>query len=315
MRTQLYRRNCLLVSIALISIGLLYYLVFRESTPFLLFAIGVREIGSQTAGASSFDPSAGAFPSLVHMLALTLLAVAIFGQRRAWVVGASLTALVMTWTGEFHLGVFDPNDVIAAGVGWLLPILGYYRMRSSKTSKMRVRNWLGLVFIAGVTVSGIMGTSPPCENTSRGCNSSNNATPVYMSYEELRSAVAVEPARELDTIGRVYLYRNFILLNESNQGIHVLDNSDPTAPVNRAFISIPGNTELAIRNNYLHADSYVDLVTIDLNSALTVQEVDREQDVFPFDAYQNIPEGINFSSSDIDPTLGVIVDYKGGSDR
>ena len=249
------------------------------------------------------------------MLALTLLAIAIFGQRRVWVVGASLIALVMTWVGEWHLGIFDPNDVIAAGVGCLLTLLAYHRMRSSTSSRMSVSNWLGLVFIAGVTATGITGTSPPCENTNRGCHSSSNATPVYMSYEELRSAVAVEPARELETIGRVYLYRGFILLNESNKGIHVLDNSDPAAPVNRAFISVPGNTELAICNNYLHADSYIDLVTIDLNSALTVQEVDRERDVFPFDAYQNIPDGISFSSSDIDPTRGVIVDYEGGNDR
>ena len=50
----------------------------------------------------------------------------VFGQRGMRVAGASLMALVMTWLGEFHLGTFDPNDLIAAGVGCLLALLGYF---------------------------------------------------------------------------------------------------------------------------------------------------------------------------------------------
>lgn len=97
------------------------------------------------------------------------------------------------------------------------------------------------------------------------------------------------PARTLDSIGRIYLYNNYLFLNEKNEGIHTFDNSDPFNLRNAGFIYIPGNTEVSKRDSYLYADSYIDLVTLDLNDLGDIQVVDREEGVFPWDEYQKCP--------------------------
>lgn len=136
------------------------------------------------------------------------------------------------------------------------------------------------------------------------------ASPVYMSYGALRAAFDIEAARPPDRIGRLYLYEDLVLLNEVNEGIHIIDNSDPTAPVNKAFIRLPGNTEIAVRSNYLYADSYVDLVTLDIADPENIVLIGREQDIFPFDEYQNIPQNITFGRTGVDRDLGVVVSYR-----
>lgn len=39
---------------------------------------------------------------------------------------------------------------------------------------------------------------------------------------------------------------------------------NPSDPINRAFVKIPGNIDLAVRGNILYADLGVDLVAIDI---------------------------------------------------
>lgn len=141
-------------------------------------------------------------------------------------------------------------------------------------------------------------------------NNDNSDQPVYLSYTDLRNSIAVLPARTLDSIGRIYLYNNYFFLNEKNIGIHIFDNSDPFNPRNAGFIYIPGNTEVSIRDSYLYADSYIDLVTLDLNNLADIQVVDREEGVFPWDAHQNVPDDTNFSFDDLDESLGVVVGYE-----
>ena len=58
--------------------------------------------------------------------------------------------------------------------------------------------------------------------------------------------------------------------------------TDPADPENMGFIEIPGNVDIAIKNNTLYADSYVDLVAIDISDIENPEEVNRVEDVFPY---------------------------------
>ena len=78
------------------------------------------------------------------------------------------------------------------------------------------------------------------------------------------------PSQALKNPGKIYIYGNYIFLNEPDAGIHIIDNSQPTAPKNLAFIPIPGNVDLAVTGNTLYADSYSDLVTFDISNPLAV---------------------------------------------
>jgi hypothetical protein len=95
-------------------------------------------------------------------------------------------------------------------------------------------------------------------------------------------------------------------VNEYQQGIHIIDNSDPSNPVNLKFIEIPGNVDLAIKGNILYADSYVDLLSIDISDLDNIVEVDRDTNVFPY----IIPEYDLGIVESIDQSKGVIVGYE-----
>lgn len=137
-------------------------------------------------------------------------------------------------------------------------------------------------------------------------NNGSNGTPVYMSYDELRDAVAVEEPRAMSEMGRLVLYQDHLFINERNKGLHVIDNADPSAPQAIGFINIPGNTDVSIRDGYLYADSFIDLVVIDIRDPAQVMEVNRQIDVFPWDKYQVDQAKIGWFEAD--SSLGVVID-------
>ena len=105
--------------------------------------------------------------------------------------------------------------------------------------------------------------------------------PIYLSYEELRSAIESVGSQSLHEPGKIYLKDNYVFLNERNVGIHVIDNSNPNNPVKISFINIPGNIDMAIRGNILFVDSYIDLAALDISDIRHVREVKRIKNAFP----------------------------------
>lgn len=105
--------------------------------------------------------------------------------------------------------------------------------------------------------------------------------PIYLPFAEARKPVTNEAARPLKKPGKIFSLGNYMFINEFQEGIHVIDNSDPANPVQTNFWSIPGNVDLMIRGNYLYADQYTDLLTIDISDFQNPQEVCRTQNVFP----------------------------------
>ena len=107
-------------------------------------------------------------------------------------------------------------------------------------------------------------------------------TPVYMSYDLLRSSVYDTLPIEFEHPGKIYIKDNYLFINEVKEGIHIVDNSDPSNPEVITFINIPGNVDLAIMDNTLFADSYVDLVVLDISDFNDIREVTRIEDVFDY---------------------------------
>ncbi|HLN52317.1 MAG TPA: hypothetical protein VK212_01330 [Lentimicrobium sp.] len=105
--------------------------------------------------------------------------------------------------------------------------------------------------------------------------------PVVMGFNEFRSAVVKKAPQTLVNPGKIYFKDNFIFINEIEQGIHVIDNTNPASPVILNFINIPGNVDMAVKGNILYADSYIDLVAIDISDPANPVEVDRIENAFP----------------------------------
>ena len=99
--------------------------------------------------------------------------------------------------------------------------------------------------------------------------------PVYMSYKDFREAVKTENIHALEKPGKIYYKDNYLFINEIMKGIHVYNNTNPASPYYVGFITIPGNVDMVIRGNIMYADSYIDLVGIDISNPADAKEVAR----------------------------------------
>src|SRR5258706_3123876 len=67
--------------------------------------------------------------------------------------------------------------------------------------------------------------------------------PVYKNKSEVYANIKSNPPRAIENPGKIFLYGNYIFLNEIDKGVHIIDNSNPSNPVVKAFIDIPGNLD------------------------------------------------------------------------
>jgi len=131
--------------------------------------------------------------------------------------------------------------------------------------------------------------------------------PVYMSYDELRTSVAVTAPSAIETMGIIYIKDQYLFVNEKFEGIHIFDNSDPANPVNLSFIKIPGNVDLTIKGNYLYADNYIDLVVFDITNISNATETYRLENIFPY-TIPDVEE--DYMIAPIDQEKGVITGWE-----
>jgi hypothetical protein len=119
-----------------------------------------------------------------------------------------------------------------------------------------------------------------CEDTTYKEYTGN--APVYLSYDDLRSAVVMEENVPLENPGKIYFKDNFIFIIEELKGIHVYDNTNPSSPVKETFIRLPGVVDMSITGNILYADSFVDLVVLDVKNISNIEEVGRVKSILPY---------------------------------
>jgi len=110
------------------------------------------------------------------------------------------------------------------------------------------------------------------------------------TIDELRDSVEVLPPIELNEKEKIYLYNNVLLVNKPNIGIHVIDNTNKSNPINKAFISIMGNIDMAVKDGFLYADSFMDMLVFDIRDLDNIYLIKRENDIFSYDQYQVLEE-------------------------
>jgi len=131
--------------------------------------------------------------------------------------------------------------------------------------------------------------------------------PVYMDFEEFRATKSALSARELILPGKICMYGDYLFINEIGEGIHIIDNSNPSSPKNTSFLEVIGNRELTVKEGLLFADSYIDLVCFDISDPKNPVEIGRSENVFPY----VLPEpDNNYPVDEIDLKKGVVVDWE-----
>lgn len=110
--------------------------------------------------------------------------------------------------------------------------------------------------------------------------------PVYLQTTDIRIDIVATSPQEMEEPGKMYFYNNFVFVNEREEGIHIINNQDPTNPVAVSFIPIPGNVDMAVKGNVLYVDSYMDLLAIDITNPTSPNLLKRVEDVFSWYSYQ-----------------------------
>jgi hypothetical protein len=127
---------------------------------------------------------------------------------------------------------------------------------------------------------------------------------VQLGYNVVRNGIGVETQRDMINVGKIYSKDNYIYINELKEGVHLIDNTNPASPREVSFLRIPGNTDIAIRDNILYADSYMDVVALSITSPTTIKEVGRVKDVFNY----GTADGLSWSA---DSARKIIYDTQG----
>ncbi|MGZ5190551.1 MAG: LVIVD repeat-containing protein [Flavisolibacter sp.] len=106
--------------------------------------------------------------------------------------------------------------------------------------------------------------------------------PIYQTKDEVRLNVKSNTPQKVERPGKIYIRGNYLFLNEIDKGIHVIDNSNPSAPNRIAFITIPGNVDMAVKGNTLYADMYSDVLAIDISDPSNVVLKKAIDNIFPY---------------------------------
>jgi hypothetical protein len=195
----------------------------------------------------------------------------------------------------------DPEDLVALAI---LPLSWRYLVAQGKARAVAKKGGsTGHKLVVVAAALSCLATSPP-----RTPMRAPTHRPVYMSWQELRTnAVAVLPPRPIRKRGKLLVVDQHLFVSEPGQGIHVFENQDPSRPRAMMFIRVPGNVDVAVRDDLLYADSFVDLLTFRLDLARdTATLVGRLEGQFAYDAYQALDrESIVLGV--VDETRGVVV--------
>lgn len=135
--------------------------------------------------------------------------------------------------------------------------------------------------------------------------------PVFMTKDEFRASVKVNTkAEEIVTLGKICFYEGYLYISEPQKGIHIIDNRNPSSPQNIGFIEVLGNADLAIRDNLLYADSFVDLVWFDITNPAAPTIKGRLNDIFPTALPIMINNyGYDYSKTYEDKDNGIVVGW------
>lgn len=143
--------------------------------------------------------------------------------------------------------------------------------------------------------------------------------PQYETTAQLAAKVTVESPKDYAEAGKIVTYQNYIFINKPNEGIHVVDNSNPAAPVNLHFINIPGSLDLTIIDDHLYSDMFSALVVFDI-SDVTLPDLIEDftvEEVFYYNPYRTLenvsrPEvGYDYTQYEsIDDSQGIVTGWE-----
>jgi hypothetical protein len=109
--------------------------------------------------------------------------------------------------------------------------------------------------------------------------------------------------------GKILQNGNFTFQVDNGYGIHIIDCTTPVNAHKVGFISVPGITDVHMKNNVLFANLSTDLVAIEINQIGEAKEINRIKNIFQPPYYKTPPhEHVYFEC--VDDSKGEIVEWQ-----
>lgn len=133
--------------------------------------------------------------------------------------------------------------------------------------------------------------------------------PVYTSDIDL--TISIGESREIVNTGKIFKQGDILLLNEVNEGIHFINNTDPTNPVSLGFLTIRGSTDMSVRDDVLYVNQYSDIVALDFTDLQNISEISRQRNAFEVaSSAQLTPPQSGYYFECVDASKGEVVDWQ-----
>lgn len=131
--------------------------------------------------------------------------------------------------------------------------------------------------------------------------------PVYATDEDYQ--ISWQNKRYISQVGKIFSYENFLLVYEKELGFHVIDNSDPGNPENLYFVSLPGNTDMVMKDGLIYVNNMADLVVLTVNTS-TFEEVQRIEGTFLPEEQAIYPLGYDIYFECVDESKGRVIGWE-----
>ncbi|MDQ3682308.1 MAG: hypothetical protein M3352_04440 [Bacteroidota bacterium] len=132
--------------------------------------------------------------------------------------------------------------------------------------------------------------------------------PIYASRQVVNT-ITTQSVRPTVRPGKIYAYGSYLFQVEQNEGIHIINNSNPQQASKIAFLKVPMATEIAIQSDHLYTNNLNDLVVFNLANIASPQLVNRIADAFPV-IDQSYPPFTNTAFECADPSKGIVVAWE-----
>ena len=94
-------------------------------------------------------------------------------------------------------------------------------------------------------------------------------SPVLLGEVDLSAQIKSLPPKDFQNIGRVYYYKDYMLIVEQDSGIHFLDNNSPTLE-KLGFIRVPYIRSLSVKDDVLFVQFGFGLMYVDIAQYPTI---------------------------------------------
>lgn len=145
-----------------------------------------------------------------------------------------------------------------------------------------------------------------CEKEELQAYSGTGKRPVYVPVSELNN-IGNQPPQTIQQTGTIFLLDTLFFMLEQKKGIHVFNVKDSLHVAALTFFQIPAISDFTISGNRLYADSWRDLLTIDISDLYHIKVLDRQINAFTPLLYPPLYEGV-FEC--VDESKGAVVDWE-----